>query len=121
MREAFVHEAILDMDPDADIRAPGAAVTLELCGQWNHEPPCPLAEHHTAAERTGRDVQVRILFATEPELAEEARLGIERALSAGSLAGADGSTTRWLVRQSIAGAVAPADVNRARRLSRGSA
>ena len=64
MRHAFAHDAVLDMDPDADIRAPGAAVTVELCGHWDHEPPCPLAPHHTAVERTGRDVRLRILFAT---------------------------------------------------------
>ena len=31
------------MEPDADVRAPGAAVTVVLCGHWDHEPPCPLA------------------------------------------------------------------------------
>ena len=44
---AFVHEAFLSMAPGNDIAAPGAAITVELCGRWEHEPPCPLAPHHT--------------------------------------------------------------------------
>ena len=33
------------MEPDADVQAPGAAVTVALCGHWEHEPPGPLAPH----------------------------------------------------------------------------
>jgi hypothetical protein len=36
MREAFAHEAVLVMEPDADMRAPGAAITVALCGHWDH-------------------------------------------------------------------------------------
>jgi hypothetical protein len=38
MRQAFAHEAVLVMEPDADVRAPGAAVAVALCGHWDHEP-----------------------------------------------------------------------------------
>ncbi|WP_406164826.1 hypothetical protein [Streptomyces sp. NBC_00996] len=31
MRRANVHEAVLVMHPDADLQAPGAAITVELC------------------------------------------------------------------------------------------
>jgi hypothetical protein len=116
MRHAFAHDAVLDMDPGADIRAPGAAVTVELCGHWDHEPPCRLAPHHTAVERTGRDVRVRILFATEPEHEEAARLGIERALSGGSVAGPDGVTTTWRLRSTGRSPVAVPENEHAERL-----
>jgi len=43
MRQAFAHEAILVVQPQADLRAPGAAITVALCGHWEHQPPCPLA------------------------------------------------------------------------------
>ena len=38
------------MPAPADDGAPGAAVTVALCGHWEHPPPCPLAPHHTRAE-----------------------------------------------------------------------
>ena len=93
MRRSFAHEAVLVMPADADIRAPGAAVTVALCGQPDHSPPCPLAAHHTRADRVGDEVRLRILFATEDE--ELVRRRIERTLSAGRFAGPDGVVTEW--------------------------
>ena len=52
MRTAFVHDAVLDPAP-ADHRAPGGAVTMALCGSLVHEPPCPVAAHHTTVEVEG--------------------------------------------------------------------
>jgi hypothetical protein len=66
VRQPFAHEAVLTIDADGDVGAPGAAITVALCGHWDHEPPCPLAPHHTAAERVGDDVHMRTLFAVEP-------------------------------------------------------
>lgn len=40
MREAFVHEATIELDSDADQQAPGAAVTVGLCGHWEHQGAC---------------------------------------------------------------------------------
>jgi hypothetical protein len=97
MREAFAHEAVLAMGPDADIRAPGAAITVELCGQFEHEPPCPLAAHHTHAERDGEDVRIRTLFATESDQETTVRDRIHATLSAGQLDAPSG-ITRWQLR-----------------------
>ena len=93
MRQPFAHDAVITLAPDADIAAPGGAVTAELCGHWEHPPPCPLAPHHTAAQRRGEQVHLRILFATEPEREAEVRTRIGRALAA------------WEVRSSAAGVV----------------
>jgi len=82
MRQAYAHDAVLIMEPDADIRAAGAAITVALCGHWEHEPPCPLAPHHTAARREGDRVRLRILFATEPARLPEVRTKIAGALRA---------------------------------------
>ena len=117
MRRAFAHDALVEMDPEADDRAPGAAVTVELCGHWDHEPPCPLAPHHTAVERAGRDVRLRILFASEPEREDEVRQGIDRALGTGMLAGPDGVATRWVLRRSMAGVVTSEERDHAHRLT----
>jgi hypothetical protein len=97
MRRAFAHEAVVIMGADGDVRAPGAAVTVALCGHWEHEPPCPLAPHHTAAERSGDgdEVRLRVLFAAEPAAEAEVRSRIEAALSRSGLTGPDGTTTRW--------------------------
>ena len=97
MRQAFAHDALLQMAPDADAAAPGAAVTEALCGQVDHEPPCPLAPHHTHAERSGDHVVLRILFAAEPERVPDVRSRIEAALAAGELRGPGGVTTHWLL------------------------
>ncbi|MDX6553953.1 MAG: hypothetical protein QOD86_148 [Miltoncostaeaceae bacterium] len=69
------------MGPGDDDRAPGAAITVELCGRVDHEPPCPLAPHHTAAVREGDAVRLRILFATDPEREPEVRRRIAAALA----------------------------------------
>jgi hypothetical protein len=58
---------------DADTAAPGAAITMFLCGSWEHDGPCPLAPHHTRATRDGSHLRIRVLFAVEPEL--ETQLG----------------------------------------------
>jgi len=116
MRMAFAHEAVLDMDPLADMRAPGAAVTMALCGHWNHEPPCPLAPHHSSADRVGDAVHVRILFAVEPELEDTVRQGIDQALTGEQLAGPDGQTTRWQLRSSQRSVIQNNEMDQAQRL-----
>ena len=104
MRQPFAHDAVITLAPDADIAAPGGAVTAELCGHWQHPPPCPLAPHHTAAQRRGAQVHLRILFATEPEREAEVRTRIGRALAA------------WEVRSSAVGAVRQEEQAHAGRL-----
>jgi len=115
MRRAYAHEAILTMPPDADVRAPGAAITVALCGHWDHEPPCPLAPHHTRADRDGDDVRVRTLFATEPDNERTVRTRIDDALSSGHLQGPDGVST-WQLRTSQPSEVAAEEAAHAAQL-----
>src|ERR1700755_1349274 len=104
MRQSYAHDAVLEMAPDADVRAPGAAVTVALCGHWDHKPPCPLAPHHTRSERVDDRVAVRILFATEPDREALVRERIDEALASGRLDGPDGTTT-WHLASSHGGTV----------------
>jgi hypothetical protein len=104
MRHAYAHDAVLSLAPDADMRAPGGAITAELCGHWEHPPPCPLAPHHTAAQRQGPQVRLRILFATEPEREAEVRARIGQALGA------------WEVQSCAVGEVRPEERAHAGRL-----
>jgi hypothetical protein len=116
MRRTFAHDAVLIMEPDADIQAPGAAVTVALCGHWEHEPPCPLAPHHTQADRIDGEVQVRILFAADSHLEGTVRRRIESALSSGQLRGPDSTTTRWRLRDSRRGTVSAAETDHTKHL-----
>ncbi|WP_432834156.1 hypothetical protein [Dactylosporangium sp. CA-092794] len=117
MREGFAHVAVLEMADEGDTRAPGGAITLALCGGWEHEPPCPLAAHHTATEQAGDLVRLRILFAADPSDEPEVRRRIDTALGDGQLHGPDGTITRWRLRESRADTVAPEETAHAARLA----
>jgi hypothetical protein len=119
-RTAFAHDAVLVLGPDGDPDAPGGAITVALCGHWDHPPPCPLAPHHTHATR-GEDntVRLRVLFAVAPEREGEVRSLIGRALASGRQAGPDGHATTWTVRSSSAGRVRPDEADHAARLAAG--
>lgn len=100
MRAPFVHEATVGMAPDGDIRGPGGAITLELCGSWDHSPPCPVAAHYTGAERAEGTVVLRVIFATEPEQEAEVRWRIDKALRSGTVTGPEGEVSHWEFRGS---------------------
>lgn len=117
MRTAFAHYASLQLAAGGDDAAPGAAITVALCGHWEHEGPCPLAPHHTGTARFGDDLRVRTLFAVEPELENEVRQLIEAALANGRLVGPDGITTSWRLISSARGGVLDEDVHHAARLT----
>ncbi|MEU2427960.1 hypothetical protein ABZ611_00300 [Streptomyces sp. NPDC007861] len=117
MRRAYVHVAVLGMRPDAELRAPGAAITAALCGDWGHEPPCPLAPHHTRAERTGDRVLLRTLFATGPAAEQTVRDRIDHALTGGRLRGPDATVTHWRLLTSGPADVTPEEAARAERLA----
>src|SRR6185436_15570912 len=109
MREAFAHTAVLDMTAGADERVPGAAITVALCGDLGHEPPCPVAAHHTAAARHSDRVRLRVLFASEPADEARVRADIDAALAAGEWLGPDGVVTRWALLGSGPAEIAPSD------------
>lgn len=97
MRQAFAHEAVVRLDGEGDPRALGAVITVGLCGSWDHEPPCPLAPHHTGVQRAGPDLRLRVLFAAEPADEATVRQRIDAALAASTLVGPEGRTSRWQV------------------------
>ena len=116
-RVAYAHDAVVILDAGGDSRAPGGAITVALCGHWDHEPPCPLAPHHT--DTTPADdgtLRLRVLFAADPAHEERVRSLITRALSSGRLTGPDGKVTRWMVQSSSAGSVRPDEADHAARL-----
>lgn len=115
-KAAFVHQATVLMKADGDLRALGAAVTLGLCGSWDHPPPCTLAPHHTRPERNGDTVTLRIIFATDPANETLVRERIDTALRECSLNGPDGRTSRWEFLDAGPGELDPSEARHARRL-----
>ena len=105
LREGFAHDATVTVAPDGDVDALGAAITVALCGHWEHDPPCPLAPHHTRAERAGEQVRLRTLFAVEPVLENEVRSRIETALRSSRFVGPGGVSTSWRLQASEPGEV----------------
>jgi len=41
------------MAAGGDLAALGGAISVEVCGSWDHAGPCPLAPHHTELEQEG--------------------------------------------------------------------
>jgi hypothetical protein len=118
MREGFAHEAVVLMAADGDARAPGAAITLALCGGLEHEPPCPLAPHHTAVERSSDQLRLRVLFACEPIAESTVRSRIDAALRAAVLTGPDGVSTDWRFQSSEPSSVRADEAAHVERLIR---
>ncbi len=87
-RRAFAHDAVVAMQPGGDSNALGGAITLALCGSWDHPPPCALAPHYVSKTSTGETVALRVLFATEPVNEHRVRMLIGEALATGRLQGA---------------------------------
>jgi hypothetical protein len=118
MREAFAHEAVVVLEDGGDERAPGGAITVALCGSWSHEPPCPLAPHHTRVHRTDGELTVRVLFAADPADEPRVRALVEEVLARGWGDTPDGRTC-WELVDSGPAAVHEDERAHARRLLRG--
>jgi hypothetical protein len=115
-RAAYAHDAVVILDPGGDSRAPGGAITVALCGHWDHEPPCPLAPHHTEATTDDDGVRLRVLFAAEPRDEERVRTLIAQALSSGRLTGPDGQITTWTVKSIASSDIHADEADHAARL-----
>jgi hypothetical protein len=77
--QAFAQHVELVLDEGADPAAPGAMVTVSLCGHWDHEGACRWP-HYNAMDTTATPAKLRVIFVAPPEDAEEIRAGIGRAL-----------------------------------------
>ncbi len=117
----FVHQAVLTLPADADDRAPGGAITLALCGSWEHPPPCPLAPHHTAVERSsdGAGLVVRTVFACPPADEVPVRKRIEDALTGRARVEPDAPARTWSVSAVGPSTLRPDELDLAARLAGG--
>ena len=78
----YVHEATLIL-ADGDDGAPGAAVTVALCGHWEHEGSCRWP-HHTSSYRQGDRRIVRTVAVVPEHELDDVAGRIRRALTSGS-------------------------------------
>lgn len=83
-RHPYVAEATLVLDDGTDADAVGAAVTVALCGHWEHEGGCRWP-HNNAARPADPGTSFRTLFVAPPHEEREVRERIDRALRASSL------------------------------------
>ena len=97
MVPTHAHRAVLELDAGADAAAPGAAVTVELCGHWQHEGACRWPHRTEVLFQADRVLGVQVLF--EASLAEvhEVRCRIAASLWRGELKGPAGRISRWRV------------------------
>lgn len=78
-RLAWVHEAEVEVAEGVDPRAVGAAVTVALCGHWEHEGPCRWPHNNEVVGRL-----FRTLFVCEPVEEPHVRALIQAALRGSS-------------------------------------
>jgi len=78
-RHPHVVEAELTLADGLDPGAVGAAVTVELCGHWEHEGPCRWP-HNSEIDIERTPARFRTLFIANEAEAAEVRGRIERAL-----------------------------------------
>jgi hypothetical protein len=106
-REAFVQEAELLLADDTDSAEPGAAVTIALCGYWEHEGPCRWPHNNAITAEHGAAARFRTLFVAD---------GAEEQSVRDLIVGALGDATGWTVTSTATRPVAESEHDLARRL-----
>lgn len=81
--ECFVVEAVLSLEPGTDPASVGAAVTVELCGRWDHPGPCRWP-HNNAVDASESPARFRTLYVADTQESERVAMRISAALGAGS-------------------------------------
>jgi hypothetical protein len=87
-------EYLIQFAQGADERSPGGAITVELCGHWDHEGPCRWP-HYTNIATCGDKHQVIIDFDASEDDFAVVKERIELALQKGQLIGPDGRLSVW--------------------------
>jgi hypothetical protein len=81
--QAFVVTAMLSLEDGVDPASVGAAVTVELCGHWDHPGPCRWP-HNSEIEAARRHAELRTLYVADEDEADAVRTRIEDALRRGA-------------------------------------
>ena len=91
----FEHEQVCGVRGlDGDPAALGGAVTVRLCGHWEHEGPCRWP-HHSDSVEDGDVWFTTVRFNAAEDEVESVRAMISSVLARGSIVGPDGRRTTW--------------------------
>ena len=88
---------VLSLSGACDSRAPGGAVTVALCGHWDHEGECRWPHLSTIEDSPEGTQLLTVHFDAPDEEVEEVIGKIEAGLERGSLIGPDGKETHWMI------------------------
>ena len=80
--EAFVVGALIELGDGTDPAAVGAAVTVALCGHWEHDGPCRWP-HNSAIDASRSPAMFRTLYVASREESPLVEQRIRDALAAG--------------------------------------
>ena len=95
----FAHqrEYRIRLEPGADKRAPGGAVTVALCGHWNHEGPCRWPHFSRITPEDGGHHRLVVEFDVHEDELEMISCKIDAAVGHGQLTSPDGVVSIWSV------------------------
>ena len=85
----------LSLCRDGDSRAPGGAVTVALCGHWDHEGACRWPHLSTITEVDDGCHELIVQFDASLEEVDVVEKKVREALERGCLVGPDGRETTW--------------------------
>ena len=91
------YECMIELAPDADERAPGGAVTVSLCGQWDHEGLCRWPHYSTLEPLADGLSRLVVDFNAAPQDVELVRAKIKAGVETERLIGPDGILSKWRV------------------------
>ena len=121
-RHAHAHNATVRLDAGGDPAAIGAAITVALCGSWDHDGPCPLAPHHTSWHEdpnAAHVIHTRTLYAVDADREDEAIAALREGLVVGHLVGPGGRTTTWHLLDDRPSPLEPHETDHAEQLASG--
>ena len=90
---------ILSLFGACDSRAPGGAVTVALCGHWDHEGECRWPHLSTITEGDDGCHELTVQFDAPPEEVDVVEKKVREALEQGRLVGPEGRETTWSLKR----------------------
>ena len=86
---------IVRLEDPGDPRAVGGAVTVALCGHWDHEGPCRWPHHTEALSAEDGTHRIIVRFDSPEDEHPAVSDRIDGAIQSGAQAGPDGRVSRW--------------------------
>lgn len=90
----YLLEILLHLEQGSDSRAPGGAVTVALCGHWDHDGTCTWP-HHSSIAPHGENYLLSVAYQCDETERREVEERIRKAVSQGNLIGPDGQHSTW--------------------------